>query len=939
MSPSRVRPFPSSRLLAPAFALLVISLWGPFAAAQEPATPVAEREGLAEHVATVEGISEYRLPNGLRVVLFPDESRPSTTVNITYFVGSRHESYGESGMAHLLEHLLFKGTPDHPDIPQELTERGGRANGTTWFDRTNYFITFPVSDDNLEWAIRLEADRMVNSFVRQEDLDSEMTVVRNEWEAGENSPFGVLMRRTMSMAYLWHGYGRTTIGARSDIENVPIERLQSFYRRYYQPDNAILVISGMFDEERTLGWVEEHFGPIPLPDRTGDMRIWETYTREPAQDGERTITVRRVGDVQFVMASHHVPAGAHEDFPAVDLLAHVLGNAPSGRLYQALVETEVATRVGANAYRLREPGVLLVFAEVRQDQSLEEARAALLRVLDGLLDEPPTEEEVERARASHLRNMQLTLNNSERVGLGLTEWAASGDWRLMFIHRDRLREATAEDVARVARSYVIPSNRTVGLFVPESRPLRAEIPEGPNVDELVADYQGLEMVATGEAFEPTHENIEARTRRFDLENGFKIALLPKETRGGTVLVRFAQRIGNEADLMGRSTHGSLAAGMLMRGTRELTRQELTDELARLQTQMFVGGSATIMSANIETNRENLPAVLDLLRQVLREPAFAESEFRTLKRERLTMLENQKSEPNALGSRAFLRHMNPWPVGHPRYVETFEEAIASIEATTLDDVRGFYEEFFGFGEGGNLAVLGDFDPEEVEAFAREVFTGLPMQRTYARVPDVLHDVEPAAIEIETPDKTNAFFQAGTQFQMRDDHPDYPALVLAGYMMGGGFLNSRLAVRIRQQEGISYGIGANISVPPIDDKASFTTFAIYAPENADRLETAFREEVERALEDGFTDEEVEAAKRGWMQQRDVARATDGQLVGMLVNGLFLERDLFHDQEIEALVRALTPDQIHEAMRRHIDPDAITVVRAGDFAAAVAAVEEGR
>jgi zinc protease len=932
----------------PSHLILGLALAGLIAAAPSAVTAPLEAQAgraaaetpqaRAEHVATVEGISEYRLPNGLRIVLFSDASRPSTTVNITYFVGSRHESYGETGMAHLLEHLLFKGTPTHPDIPQELTERGGRANGTTWYDRTNYFITFPESDDNLEWAIRLEADRMVNSFVRQEDLDSEMTVVRNEWEASENSPFGVTMRRTMAQAYQWHGYGRATIGARSDIENVPIERLQAFYRRYYQPDNAILAISGSFDQDRTLRWVEQYFGSLPRPERAGDMLLWETYTREPVQDGERMVTVRRVGDVQFVMAAYHIPPGAHEEFPAVDLLTHVLGNTPSGRLYQALVETQKATRVGTTRYQLREPGILLAFAEARADQSLDEVRAELVRVLDDVAANPPTEEEVERARAARIRDMQRTLSNSEWVGITLTEWAATGDWRLMFIHRDRLREVTSDEVARAARTYLVPANRTVGLFIPETNPVRAQIPDVPDIEALVADYRGTEVIAEGEVFETTHANIEARTRRLELDNGFRVALMPKQTRGNTVHVRWTQRIGNESDLMCRSTAGSLAAGMLMRGTQHRTRQQLTDELARLETQMFVGGSATMVTGNIETARENLGAVLGLLREVIQEPAFDAQEFATLKRERIAALESQRSEPQGIGPRTFQRIMNPREPCHPQYTPTFEEAIAELEATTLEDVIAFYREFHGAGDGGNLTLLGAFDPAEAERFARGTFGDWARQRVYARIPSPYQAIPASTTRIETPDKANAFFMAGTEFPMRDDHPDYPAMLLAGYMMGGGFLNSRLATRIRQKEGISYGIGASISASPLDERGTFTTFAIYAPENADRLVAAFREEVERAIADGFTLEEVEAAKRGWMQQRDVGRATDGQLVGTIHGGLFLDRTLHDDEELEARVRALTPEQIHTAFRRHIDPSAITIVKAGDFGSVAGVTEDG-
>jgi zinc protease len=285
-----------------------------------------------EPITTVEGITEYRLDNGLRVLLFPDPSKPQITVNITYFVGSRHEGYGETGMAHLLEHLLFKGTPNHPDIPQEFNETGAQPNGTTSLDRTNYYEIFPASAENLEWALDLESERMVSSRVERTDLDSEMTVVRNEMESGENNPLAILVERTLSTAYLWHNYGKSTIGARSDIENVPIERLQAFYRKYYQPDNALLVVAGNFDEPSALTHIVEKFGSLPRPERTGANTLYATYTSEPVQDGERQVTLRRSGEIQFAVSAYHMPPGGHPDYAAVDVLSFVLGDSPSGRL-------------------------------------------------------------------------------------------------------------------------------------------------------------------------------------------------------------------------------------------------------------------------------------------------------------------------------------------------------------------------------------------------------------------------------------------------------------------------------------------------------------------------------------------------------------------------------------------------------------------------------
>ncbi|HEX8403032.1 MAG TPA: pitrilysin family protein, partial [Duganella sp.] len=253
---------------------------------------------------SVEGISEYRLPNGLKVLLFPDTSKPTVTVNVTYLVGSRHENYGETGMAHLLEHMMFKGAPHNRDITKQFAERGMQFNGTTSLDRTNYYEVFQAAGDNLPWALQMEADRMTGSFIARKDLDSEMTVVRNEYESGENSPSSVLMKRLQSVAYDWHSYGRSTIGNRSDIENVGIGNLQAFYKTWYQPDNAVLLVAGKFDVKQTLALIAQKFGAIPRPRR----ELPKFWTVEPTQDGERSFEVRRQGDVQIVAVGYHVPS-------------------------------------------------------------------------------------------------------------------------------------------------------------------------------------------------------------------------------------------------------------------------------------------------------------------------------------------------------------------------------------------------------------------------------------------------------------------------------------------------------------------------------------------------------------------------------------------------------------------------------------------------------
>lgn len=876
-----------------------------------------------EFTTAAEGISEYRLKNGLRVLLFPDESKQTITVNVTYLVGSAHENYGETGMAHLLEHLMFKGTPRHRDIPRELTEHGARPNGTTWYDRTNYFETFAATEDNLKWALDLEADRMVNSFIAVKDLESEMTVVRNEYESGENRPATVLMQRMASTAYLWHNYGNATIGARADIENVPIERLRAFYKTYYQPDNAVLLVAGKIDAAATLKLIQQYFGKIPRPKRA----LPASYTTEPTQDGERTVTLRRSGDVQLAALAYHVPAGSHEDFAAVEILSQVLGDTPSGRLHKALVETGKAANVYSFEFQLRAPGLALFGAEVRQDASLDAARDALIATVEGLPQQPVTQAELERARTQLLKQIDLSLNASDRVGLALSEWLGMGDWRLFFLHRDRLRAVTLADVQRVATQYYKPSNRTVGLFVPTAAPDRAEIPPIPDIAAALRDYKGDAPKAAGEVFDPSPANIEARTLRFVTPGGLKVALVPKRTRGNAVVGSMTLRFGNEQNLLGRRSAGNWVPDMLMRGTQQRTREALMDEIDRLQARLNVGGGATAAGVFLESTRVNLPELLRLVAEVLRQPAFTAGEFELLRQEALAAIEEQQKEPNALAAIDFQRHLNPYAQDDVRYIPTLAERIADAKALTLDEVKRFYAEFYG-AQHGEITLVGDFDPQEITPLLNQLFQGWDSALPYTRVPNPYQNVAALDLSLPTPDKANAVFIAGMNLAIRDDDPDYAALVLGNYMLGGGFLSSRLATRVRQQEGLSYSIGSQLSANALDRNGLFRVSAIYAPQNLPRLEAAISAEITRALNEGFTAAELQAAKSGWLQAQQVGRAQDPELARRLSAYSFLGRTLAWDADFEGKIKSLTPEQIKAAMQRHIDPAKLSKVKAGDF-----------
>ena len=872
---------------------------------------------------SVEGVSEYVLANGLRILLFPDATQPKTTVNMTYLVGSHHENYGETGMAHLLEHLMFKGTPAHGNIMTELGRRGMDFNGSTWFDRTNYHETFPASVESLDWVLAMEADRMVNSFIARKDLDSEMTVVRNEMESGENNPRSILVQRMLSAAFNWHNYGKEPIGARTDVERVNIERLQAFYRMYYQPDNAVLIVAGSFDADEALRLIAKHFGPIPRPAR----KLPPLYTDEPVQDGERQVVLRRVGDMPFVSALYHTMPQASPDFVAMDALTEIMTVAPSGRLYHALVDTNLSSAVEGDNWGMHDPGVVMFFAQVAGDGTLAPARDAMLAALEGVAAQPITAAELERVRARALNEFERIINNPPTFAASLSESMASGDWRLFFLERDRWRQVTVADVQRVAVAYLKASNRTVGEFIPDARPDRAPAQESIDIAAMVKDYKGDTAVAAGETFDATPVNLEGRTQRFTLANGMKVALLPKKTRGG--MVQFALKLhqGDERSLVGRDTDGTLAAAMLLRGTTKHSRQEIEDAFDASRTRLSIDGNGTGTQVRGQTVREHLPRALRLVAEILREPSFPASEFDKLKRERSTDVEEHRSDPEDIAERMLGRYGNPYAQGDVRYVPTIDEEVRNLESAKLEAIRDFYSRFAG-GSHAELAIVGDFDAAATKSLLEELLGSWTNREPYARVPEPLIVKQAKEIRAETPDKANAVLSGELALPVNDSSPDYPALTVANFILGGS-PNSRLWERIRQREGLSYTVYSALETSSFEPNTSLTLEAIFAPENLSRFKTALNEEIVRAVRDGFTEKEVADAKKAILQERALARAQDARLAGELAKQAYLGRTFAFAAAVDARIAGVSTEAVNAALRRYVKPDAFVAVFAGDFA----------
>lgn len=891
-------------------------------------------------VASVEGVTEYKLSNGARVLLFPEASQPQISVNMTVLVGSRHEGYGEAGMAHLLEHMVFKGTPTFPNVPKAIRDHGASFNGTTNSDRTNYFETLPASDENLEFAIHLESDRLVNSFIKREDLMSEFSVVRNEFERGENSPQSVLSQRVQSAAYEWHNYGKTTIGNRTDIERVPIDNLQDFYRKYYQPDNVVMIITGRFEEAKALELVQKHLGSIPRPTR----KLPQTYTEEPPQDGERNVVLRRVGGNGSVALAYHMPSASHADWAPLSVLGSILSDRDTGRLDKELVKTKLATSASARADSSHDPGLFFVSAQPEEGK-LEEVKEKLIKIIEEAGNTPFSAEDVEREKLAYKRQREKMLTSASAMSGALSTASSLGDWRLLFLQRDRMAAVTVDDVNRVAKTYFKPYNRTCGVFIPVTEPQRMSVPAVPSIAELVKDYKGGETAVFGEAFDPTPANLDARTKIIE-EAGLKIALLPKKNTGERVSMAMTIRYGNEESLNGKTTAAGMLSGLMMAGTLKMDRQALREKLDALDVRINGGGgggggrgrggrgggggggSAGSVSFSIDAKRGNLAQGIGVLGEILHEPAFPADELDQNKRRGAMMRAQMESDPGALAQNKLSRALSVYEKGDIRYVPTMAESAKLLEEVTLDQIKQIYKEQLS-GAVVEVAVVGDFDEATVVPAIKAIVKDWKSEIAYREFErEAKKDVAGSKEDIITPDKANAEYLAGLAFPLKESDPESAALRLGNYILGGGTLSSRLGDRIRQKEGLTYGVSSSVSIPVRGNDARFLITATTNPENIDKVEAAAMEELVRFIQDGPTAQELLEAKKAYLESAKLSRNSDGAIAGQLVSNLHLGRTFAYAEEQEKRIADVSIEDIKAAFQKFIDPKKLVIVRAGDF-----------
>jgi len=885
----------------------------------------SENRGL-KHIQTFEGIEEHELvSNGMRILLMPNDRLPVATVMVTYKVGSRHEVAGTTGATHILEHMMFKGTPrfsteEGNDYFSIMERIGARSNATTWFDRTNYYATLPSSYVPL--AIEIEADRMRNLLIREEDLASEMTVVLNEYERGENNPVRTLFNELFATAFKAHPYSHPTIGWRSDIENVTPGKLRKFYDKYYWPENAVLTIIGGFDREATLDAIVRHYGAIDRP----DFNIPVPETVEPPQLGPRRVVVERAGQVGVVVVGYKVPEATHEDWPALLLIDQILGANNTGRLYRALDDKGKTNATFTFAPELHDPGLFIFGAYLTPSASHEEVESTINKEVERLINGGVTEEELQRAKSVIRANIVYGRDGPYSIADQINEAIAMGDWTSYIKRPGEIEAVTAEQIRSVAERYFKKKTSTTGWFVPEAKnklaqsggrtngPYYFRDPELPgNEAPLIEGYNP--------ATAPAKVDFSSSMQRASVA-GIDVIAIDMPIEGAVSFVgSFAA--GDALSPAEEPMLASLTASMLDKGTLRQDRFAIAELLDTLGAQVDFSADGHSLNFSGRFLRPDAGAVLEILAEQLREPLFDPEVFETVRKRQVANLLLAVDDPSYRAGAQLSRLL--YPQGHPNHNEALDSLIADTENTSVDALRNFHTDFYG-PESMRLVFAGDIDFEQIKAAVASAFGGWEGGVAYPEKTPPQEENAPADERIEIADKTSVSVNFGFNTGLQRSDPEYLPFMIANYILGGSF-NSRLMTEVRQNLGLTYAIYSS-HLGDILTPGHWILVASFSPALLNQGLAATTRVLETWHAGGVTEKEVEAAVQTLTGSYLVGLSTTSRVAGQVHS--FLQRGLDADyiDQYPVDLKAITLADVNAAIQTYMDPSKAKRVIAGSL-----------
>ena len=863
-----------------------------------------------EFVKESGGIKEYTMTsNGLRVLLKQDNTAPVATFMVTYEVGSRNEAIGYTGSTHLLEHLMFKGsrkfnTKKGNSVFQTLQSLGARMNATTWLDRTNYFAVLP--SEHLETLIEIEADRMRSAYIKEEDRQSEMTVVRNEFERGQNSPSGVLDENIWATAYQAHPYHHSTIGWKEDIENVSIERLKEFYDTFYWPNNATAIAIGDFTEAGALSMIKKHFGKI----RKSTKPIPGVYTAEPKQEGIRTITLKRAGQQGIVGVAHKTPSATSPDAAAFMVLSSILSSGKNSRFYKNITDKGLTTSVYIWDSLFRDPGLFTVYANLSPDVDHKTVEEAIVNEYEKIKKDGVSEEEIKRAQSQLIASMKFSQDGSYAVASGLNEAIASGDWTLYTTYGDKIGAVTKEDIKKIVNKYFLEDLSTIGYFVP--------LGSGGQGQKPATSAKELEKMKQ-KHFSTEEELLSSKIIDTEPVKGIRLLTLKRGT--GVVTMR-GSMLGGDIYSTKNNRTADMVAAMLDQGTTNMSKFEISEKLESAGARLsFFNGQARVgFSGKFLSDDTNM--VIGLLADQLKNPLFSKDELEKSKKRQIAGYKRSKESTRGNAMNDMLQAF--YGSDHQNSPTNPDRAIEQIKKLTSEDLKDYHSKNYGLGSMV-LVVVGDVDHVKMENLIKQSFDEWKQSPLKNKEEQKTGNKVANKAYVTMEDKTSTDFVVGTALGIDRYHPDYLPLYLATHTLGGNF-SARLMQTVRVKEGLTYGINSALSGFGNSNDGYWMVGGTFSPKLLSKGESSTLREIKKWAEGGITQKELDVTKSTLIGGFQVGFDTTGGLAGGILNAAVVHNDLTYLDSYPNMLQSITLDRVNSAISKYISFDGLYQVAAG-------------
>jgi zinc protease len=858
-----------------------------------------------------QGIVEYTcVANGLKVLLIENHSAPVVTSMVVYRVGSRNEAVGYTGSTHFLEHMMFKGTARF-NMVEQLKPLGADFNATTSYDRTNYFAKVPSK--YLRELITMESDRMRNLALRKSDRDSEMTVVRNEFEIGKNDPGSLLHEHLMATAFQEHPYHHPIIGWLDDVENVPLERMHEFYNTFYWPNNATLMVVGDFDTSECLQIIAETYGQIPAATHP----IPQVYTKEPPQQGERRFKIVKPSTSPAeVVIGFHVPEAIHSDSYALSALATVLGDSGkrNSRLYKALVEKRLAVQCYAAPSSMKDPGLFILGGTCAPGVSPDQVEAALLAEIDKVRKELVGADELERAKMANRKSTALGSDNQMALLNQLCHAEVVGSWKEYIEFDDKYDQVTPADITAVVGRYFAEENRTVGVFVPQTK---RNLVDGRE-DHAEAE---LEHSAAPNSSEAKSDNtFVARVHNAVAPNGMTVQVL--RTPGTkTVAVALKVKSGDCFAPEGKTMVPTLTAMLLNKGTAKASKSDIARMLEQMSARMEFGSDTYNTNLNGKVVTSDFGAYIGLVASALRTPTFPEKDLEQAKLMLQSHLEDCMSDTDELADQKLKDALYPASSAH--HIKPFDVQLAELASISVADLKAFHASFYS-PKGTILSVAGDIEVEEAESLINQAFGDWEGPEARVITAGPVNQVEKAATHvIHVDDKTSVSILVGVPSTTRVNTPEYFVAKIANSALGGDTLSARLGNVLRKQHGLTYGISSAHADPFFGDGPWVIRLTVN-PQNVDKAIKLIGEVVEQYRNEGITDQEFDAAVKGAIGSFMVRLDSPSAIAQAMSSYTFMGAGINGLDRVAANYQAVTKEAVNAYIRANFDlSKAVTVV----------------